>query len=294
MSSFAPGPRRLVQRETSPPATPSSAPRGSARPQAAGELRRGLRQQRGAQHRRQARSRDRARRPRLVVPRPVSDVRRTPLAEALAALVSVILIDIALAGDNAIVVGMAAAGLPTQQRRRAILVGILAAAGLRIVFASFTVQVVADHRTAAGGRHPAAVGGVEAVAGDPRRHAPRAGRTRKRAGEAALERPGSRSCDAIDGPTKDLSPGGHADRHCRRLDVARQRAGCGGGGARARGRADLRPGAVGGADGPRRLADRPPAAPLTTGSPTSASIILYVALRMIWDGAHEVFAAIQP
>jgi YjbE family integral membrane protein len=62
--------------------------------------------------------------------------------EALAALVSVILIDIALAGDNAIVVGMAAAGLPPKQRRQAILVGIAAAAGLRIVFASFTVQLL--------------------------------------------------------------------------------------------------------------------------------------------------------
>lgn len=63
-------------------------------------------------------------------------------AEAMAALVSVILIDIALAGDNAIVVGMAAAGLPPKQRRQAILVGIAAAAGLRIVFASFTVQLL--------------------------------------------------------------------------------------------------------------------------------------------------------
>ena len=62
--------------------------------------------------------------------------------EALTALVSVILIDIALAGDNAIVVGMAAAGLPPKQRRQAILVGIAAAAGLRIVFASFTVQLL--------------------------------------------------------------------------------------------------------------------------------------------------------
>ena len=62
--------------------------------------------------------------------------------EALAALVSVILIDVALAGDNAIVVGMAAAGLPPKQRRQAILVGIAAAAGLRIVFASFTVQLL--------------------------------------------------------------------------------------------------------------------------------------------------------
>jgi YjbE family integral membrane protein len=62
--------------------------------------------------------------------------------EAIAALVSVILIDIALAGDNAVVVGMAAAGLPAELRRRAILVGIIAAAGLRIVFASFTVQLL--------------------------------------------------------------------------------------------------------------------------------------------------------
>jgi YjbE family integral membrane protein len=62
--------------------------------------------------------------------------------EAIAALVSVILIDIALAGDNAVVVGMAAAGLPAELRRRAIVVGIIAAAGLRIVFASFTVQLL--------------------------------------------------------------------------------------------------------------------------------------------------------
>jgi YjbE family integral membrane protein len=62
--------------------------------------------------------------------------------EGIAALISVVLIDIALAGDNAVVVGMAAAGLPSQQRRRAILVGIIAAAGLRIVFASFTVGLL--------------------------------------------------------------------------------------------------------------------------------------------------------
>lgn len=62
--------------------------------------------------------------------------------EALTALVSVILIDIALAGDNAIVVGMAAAGLPAALRRRAILVGVLAAALLRIAFSLFTVQLL--------------------------------------------------------------------------------------------------------------------------------------------------------
>jgi YjbE family integral membrane protein len=61
---------------------------------------------------------------------------------ALTALLQVILIDVALAGDNAIVVGMAAAGLPAEQRRKAILVGIGAAAGLRIVFSLFTVQLL--------------------------------------------------------------------------------------------------------------------------------------------------------
>jgi YjbE family integral membrane protein len=63
-------------------------------------------------------------------------------AEALTALASVVLIDIALAGDNAIAVGMAAAGLPAPQRRRAIVIGVLAAAVLRIVFAIFTVQLL--------------------------------------------------------------------------------------------------------------------------------------------------------
>lgn len=61
---------------------------------------------------------------------------------ALADLLMVVAIDVALAGDNAIVVGMAAAGLPAEQRRRAIMLGIAAAAGLRILFALFTVQLL--------------------------------------------------------------------------------------------------------------------------------------------------------
>ena len=51
---------------------------------------------------------------------------------ALSALVSVVIIDVVLAGDNAIVVGMAAAGLPAEQRRKVILIGIAAATVLRI------------------------------------------------------------------------------------------------------------------------------------------------------------------
>jgi YjbE family integral membrane protein len=61
----------------------------------------------------------------------------------LTALAQVIGIDLVLAGDNAIVIGLAAAGLPKEHRARAILVGIIAATVLRIVFAAFTVQLLA-------------------------------------------------------------------------------------------------------------------------------------------------------
>ena len=53
----------------------------------------------------------------------------------LSALLSVIVIDLVLAGDNALVVGMAAAGLPREQRLKVIAIGIAAATVLRIVFA---------------------------------------------------------------------------------------------------------------------------------------------------------------
>lgn len=59
------------------------------------------------------------------------------------ALLSVVIIDIVLAGDNAIVVGMAAAGLPTGRRRRVIAAGIAAATVLRILFAAMTMQLLA-------------------------------------------------------------------------------------------------------------------------------------------------------
>ena len=61
----------------------------------------------------------------------------------LAALLQVITIDLVLAADNAIVIGLAAAGLPPEQRHRAILVGIIAATVLRIVFAALTVYLLA-------------------------------------------------------------------------------------------------------------------------------------------------------
>jgi len=69
-----------------------------------------------------------------------------------AALFSVILIDLALAGDNAVAVGLAAAALPAAQQRRAIFWGILVALLLRIIFATVTQQLLAiDWLLLAGG-----------------------------------------------------------------------------------------------------------------------------------------------
>ena len=62
--------------------------------------------------------------------------------EALSAFLQVIMIDLVLAGDNAVVIGLAAAGLPKEQRNKAILIGIIAATVLRIVFALLTTQLL--------------------------------------------------------------------------------------------------------------------------------------------------------
>ena len=62
--------------------------------------------------------------------------------DALSALAQVILIDLVLAGDNAVAVALAAAGLPAHQRRKVIVSGIALAAVLRILFALVTVQLL--------------------------------------------------------------------------------------------------------------------------------------------------------
>lgn len=62
--------------------------------------------------------------------------------QALTALAQVIMIDLVLAGDNAIVIALAAAGLPAEQRSRAIVIGIVAATVLRIGFAAATTQLL--------------------------------------------------------------------------------------------------------------------------------------------------------
>jgi YjbE family integral membrane protein len=102
-------------------------------------------------------------------------------ASAVAAFFEILFIDIVLAGDNAIVVGALAAGLPAKQRKKVILIGVIAALVLRIAFAlvvSQLLQIVG--LVLAGGilllwvawrmyrelRHKEESGGSDEVAGD--------------------------------------------------------------------------------------------------------------------------------
>jgi len=65
------------------------------------------------------------------------------MTEALLALAQVVLIDITLAGDNAVVVGMAVAGLPVQKHARAIAFGVAAAALIRVALSLVAVRLLA-------------------------------------------------------------------------------------------------------------------------------------------------------
>lgn len=65
------------------------------------------------------------------------------LLSELAVLAQVVMIDLVLAGDNAVVIGLAVAGLPQGQRRRAILLGVGAATAIRLAFAAVTLHLLA-------------------------------------------------------------------------------------------------------------------------------------------------------
>jgi YjbE family integral membrane protein len=108
------------------------------------------------------------------------------LQAELIALAQVIVIDLVLAGDNAIVVGLAASRVAPEQRSRVIFWGIAAAVGLRIAFAAMTVQLLAViGLTLAGGilllwvcwkmyreiahrSHPVSIGAAAAAGSDER------------------------------------------------------------------------------------------------------------------------------
>ena len=65
------------------------------------------------------------------------------LTHDLAALSQVLVIDVALAGDNAVVVGLAVSGLPDRQKRPAIILGIGGATAIRIGFGAIALQLLA-------------------------------------------------------------------------------------------------------------------------------------------------------
>ena len=72
----------------------------------------------------------------------VGDFARLGSPDTLAAFAQVVMIDIMLAADNAIVVGALAAGLPPAMRRRVILIGVVAALVLRVTFALVVTQLL--------------------------------------------------------------------------------------------------------------------------------------------------------
>lgn len=72
----------------------------------------------------------------------LTDFSKLNTAAAWVVFGQVLMIDIMLAGDNAIVVGALAAGLPADQRRKVILIGIIAALVLRIAFALVVTQLM--------------------------------------------------------------------------------------------------------------------------------------------------------
>jgi hypothetical protein len=92
-----------------------------------------------------------------------TDLGNLDQASAWIAFGQVLMIDIMLAGDNAIVVGALAAGLPADQRKKVILIGIIAALVLRIIFASGRHAVDADRRPDLRGRPAPALGELEDV-----------------------------------------------------------------------------------------------------------------------------------
>ena len=72
----------------------------------------------------------------------VADFSNITSPTAMSAFLQVLMIDIVLAGDNAIVVGALAAGLPADQRKKVIFIGVIAALVLRIAFALVVTQLM--------------------------------------------------------------------------------------------------------------------------------------------------------
>src|SRR5580693_5234698 len=76
-------------------------------------------------------------------PRYPKSMQQAALIHDLTALAQVVLIDVALAGDNAVVVGLAVAGLPHGQKRPAIILGIAGATAIRVALGTIALALLA-------------------------------------------------------------------------------------------------------------------------------------------------------
>jgi hypothetical protein len=194
----------------------------------------------------------------------------------LSALAQVVVVDLVLAGDNAIVVGLVAAGLPRHQRAKVIFIGIVAATVLRVCFAVVTTQLLQIiGLTLAGGLLLLWV--TWKLWREIR--APRMPKA-----QAAPGREGAAAAHADDpiGPPNP-APGGDPDRAGRYLHVPGQRACRGRHLAGAHLGAGLRPRSLGRPHGPGRGPHRRPAEALPWVSYIGLAIIFYVAVKMIYS-----------
>ena len=187
-------------------------------------------------------------------------------AAELSALLQVIVVDLVLAGDNAIVVGMAAAGLPAKDRARVIALGIVAATVMRVAFAAVTVQLLQIVGLLLAG------GLVLLWVAWKLWREIRTRRESLRSAAAAAPEAGAHEAAALGARAAQA----HArrdrpDRGRRRVDVARQRA-CGRGGrARPHLGAGGRARALGGVHGTRGGVESRASSSTGPGSPTSDS-----------------------
>ena len=113
-------------------------------------------------------------------------------AAFLTSFLQVIMIDLVLAGDNAVVIGLAAAGLPSELRRKAILIGIVAATRAAHRLRADRHPAAQHHRAAARRRPAAALGLLEDVPGAARRRTrPTRRRRSRRCGDVDLNADGT-------------------------------------------------------------------------------------------------------
>ena len=98
----------------------------------------------------------------------IANLAAAPWADTAMALGQVLMIDLVLAGDNAVAVGLAAAGLAVEQRRKVIMAGLAAAVAMRIGFALITTQLLGIIGLSLAGGALAALGLLEDVERDSR------------------------------------------------------------------------------------------------------------------------------